>query len=66
MTLAVAIGSLVFVGVLSVLVLGLTSAQRNTFALLEARANDTISNLQLRVRHQWPSRAVANDGAVLH
>ncbi len=51
-TLAVAIGSLVFVGVLSVLVLGLTSAQRNTFALLEARANDTISNLQLRVRQE--------------
>lgn len=51
-TLAAAIGSLVFVGVLSVLVLGLTSAQRNTFALLEARATDTISNLLLRVRQE--------------
>ncbi|MDA0368991.1 MAG: HAMP domain-containing protein [Proteobacteria bacterium] len=51
-TLAVAIGSLVFIGVASVLALGLTSAQRNTFALLQARSTDTIANLLLRVRQE--------------
>ncbi len=51
-TLAIAIGSLVFIGVASVLALGLTSAQRNTFALLQARSTDTIANLLLRVRQE--------------
>ena len=48
-TLALAIGGLVFVGVASVLALGLTSAQRNTFALLQGRSSDTVSNLLSRV-----------------
>ncbi len=48
-TLALAIGGLVFIGVASVLALGLTSAQRNTFALLQGRSSDTVSNLLSRV-----------------
>ena len=48
-TLALAIGGLVFIGVVSVLALGLTSAQRNTFALLQGRSSDTVSNLLSRV-----------------
>ncbi len=51
-TLAVAIGGLVFAGVVSVLVLGFTSAQRNTFDLLQARSADTIGNLLQRVRQE--------------
>jgi adenylate cyclase len=47
--LALAIGSLVFIGVASVLVLGLTSAQQNTFSLLQERSSETVSNLLLRV-----------------
>jgi adenylate cyclase len=47
--LALAIGSLVFIGVASVLGLGLRSAQQNTFSLLQGRSSDTVSNLLLRV-----------------
>jgi class 3 adenylate cyclase len=51
-TLALAIGGLVFIGVASVLALGLTSAQRNTFALLQGRSSDTVSNLLSRVSQE--------------
>ena len=47
--LALAIGGLVFIGVASVLGLGLRSAQQNTFSLLQGRSNDAVSNLILRV-----------------
>ena len=50
--LALAIGGLVFIGVASVLALGLTSAQRNTFALLQGRSSDTVSNLLSRVAQE--------------
>ncbi len=56
-TLAAAIGALVFIGVVSVLALGLTSAQRNTFALLQARSSDTIANLLQRVRQELTTPA---------
>ena len=51
-TLALAIGGLVFIGVASVLALGLTSAQRNTFALLQGRSSDAVSNLLSRVAQE--------------
>jgi adenylate cyclase len=47
--LALAIGGLVFVGVASVLGLGLRSAQQNTFSLLQGRSSDAVSNLISRV-----------------
>ena len=45
-------GSLVLAAVASVLVLGLVSASRNTFALLSDRADLALSGVEVRVRHQ--------------
>ncbi|MBP2296675.1 adenylate/guanylate cyclase domain-containing protein [Azospirillum rugosum] len=53
-------GSLMLLAVASVLVLGLVSASRNTFALLNDRADLALSGVEVRVRNQLnPARDMA-------
>ncbi|WP_431854684.1 adenylate/guanylate cyclase domain-containing protein [Azospirillum sp.] len=53
-------GSLMLAAVASVLVLGLVSAGRNTFALLSDKADLALAGVELRVRHQLdPAAAMA-------
>ncbi|WP_109117568.1 adenylate/guanylate cyclase domain-containing protein [Azospirillum sp. TSO22-1] len=53
-------GSLMLAAVASVLVLGLVSAGRNTFALLADKADLALAGVEVRVRHQLdPAAAMA-------
>lgn len=53
-------GSLMLLAVASVLVLGLVSAGRNTFALLNDKADLALAGVEVRVRHQLdPARDMA-------
>ncbi|AIB10492.1 guanylate cyclase [Azospirillum argentinense] len=53
-------GSLMLLAVASVLVLGLVSASRNTFALLNDRADLALSGVEVRIRNQLnPARDMA-------
>lgn len=53
-------GSLMLAAVASVLVLGLVSAGRNTFALLSDKADLALAGVEVRVRHQLdPAAAMA-------